>query len=140
MSAEGIGDALDLGSSDMKYATDTLSKFGLGLKSASFAQGKRLEVISGDGTGVHKEYVDLDIIEEEYFSVEEELSEEDKKLVEQYFVNGNKGTIIRITKIHTNNHPSTKSTVDELKERLGVIYFYFLKRDIHIYVGENKNI
>ena len=135
MSAEGIGRALDLGSSDLEYAQDTLSKFGLGLKSASFAQGKRLEVISGDGESIHKEYVDLDDIEEDYFSVEDDLSEEDKNLAEEYFANGKKGTIIRITKIHTNNHPSTKSTVDELKEKLGVIYYYFLKKDIHIYVG-----
>ena len=138
MSAEGIGKALDLGT-DIEYAADTLSKFGLGLKSASFAQGKRLEVISGDGTSIHKEYVDLDDIEEEYFSVEGDLSEEDQKLIENYFVDGKKGTIIRITKIHTNNHPSTKSTINELKEKLGVIYFYFLKRDIHIYV-ENDEI
>ena len=85
MSAEGIGRALDLGSSDLEYAQDTLSKFGLGLKSASFAQGKRLEVISGDGESIHKEYVDLDDIEEDYFSVEDDLSEEDKNLAEEYF-------------------------------------------------------
>ena len=138
MDAEGIGRALDLGSNDMAYADDTLSKFGLGLKSASFAQGKRLEVISGNGIDIHKEFVDLDDIEEEYFSVEDELSEEDKKLAAEYFIDGNRGTIIRITKIHTNNHPSTKATVDELKEKLGVIYFYFLKKDIHIYVGNDE--
>lgn len=136
MSAEGIGRALDLGSSDLEYAQETLSKFGLGLKSASFAQGKRLEVISGNGESIHKEYVDLDDIEEDYFSVEDDLSEEDENLAKKYFANGNRGTIIRITKIHTNNHPSTKSTVDELKEKLGVIYYYFLKKDIHIYVGD----
>lgn len=135
MSLEAIENALDLGSDDSLYSQDTLSKFGLGLKSASFAQGKRLEVISGDGYSIHKEYVDLDEIDDEYFSVEEELNEKDKELVKKHFSNGNKGTIIRISKIHTNNHPSIKSTLDELKEKIGVIYYYFLKKDLHIYIN-----
>lgn len=134
MSAEKIGEALDLGSGDFEYAQDSLSKFGLGLKSASFAQGRRLEVISGDGTGFHKEYVDLDEIEEEYFSVSEELSEEDIELVEKYFSAEKKGTIIRITKISNNNHPSIKSILKDLKEKIGVIYYYFLKKELHIFL------
>lgn len=139
MSSDQVGVALDLGSGDFAYAEDSLSKFGLGLKSASFAQGQRLEVISGDGNSLHKEYVDLDEIEEEYFSVSEDLTEEDIALVEKYFENGNKGTIIRITKIHENNHPSIKSTIDELKAKIGVIYYYFLEKDLHIYI-ENEEM
>ncbi len=138
MDLDAIGNALDLGSSDIKYAQDTLSKFGLGLKSASFAQGNRLEVISGNGDKVFKEYVDLDEIGEEYFSVREELTVKDEELIKKYFFNENKGTIIRISKIHTNNHPSIKSTIEELKAKIGVIYFYFLKKDIHIYVGDEE--
>jgi hypothetical protein len=137
MSEAELDNALDLGSADTFYAQDTLSKFGLGLKSASFAQGERLEVISGDGTEIHKEYVDLEAIGEEYFSVEEDLSEEDKVLVNKYFIN-NKGTIVRISKIRNNNHPSIKSTVDELKEKIGVIYYYFLAKDLHIYIEEEE--
>lgn len=79
MSEAGIDNALDLGSSDEFYTENTLSKFGLGLKSASFAQGERLEVISGDGHGIYKQYVDLQEIKDQYFSVEDELSDEDKE-------------------------------------------------------------
>lgn len=135
MNQEAMENALDLGSNDFLYTENTLSKFGLGLKSASFAQGKRLEVISGDGNTLRKEYVDLEEIDDEYFSVEEELSPKDQELAQKYFVNGKKGTIIRISKIHTNNHPSIKSTIDELKEKIGVIYYYFLKKDLHIYIN-----
>lgn len=138
MTETELDNALDLGSTDALYAQDTLSKFGLGLKSASFAQGERLEVISGDGLEIHKEYVDLEEIGEEYFSVEEDLSEEDKNLIQKYWVN-NKGTIVRISKIRNNNHPSIKSTIDELKEKVGVIYYYFLSKDLHIYI-EDKEI
>lgn len=137
MSEAELDNALDLGSVDTFYAQNTLSKFGLGLKSASFAQGERLEVISGDGTEIHKEYVDLQEIGEQYFSVEDELSEEDKELIAKYF-KGNRGTIVRISKIRNNNHPSIKSTIDELKEKIGVIYFYFLSKDLHIYIEEEE--
>lgn len=138
MSREQMGNALDLGSSDLNYEKDTLSKFGLGLKSASFAQGDRLEIVSGDGESVQKEYVDLTEMEEEYFSVEDEVSDKDQELVEKFFVNERRGTIIRIAKIHKNNHPSIKSTIDELKEKIGVIYFYFLEKDIHIFVNDEE--
>ena len=138
MSSEKLDNALDLGSSSADYSEDTLSKFGLGLKSASFAQGNRLEVITGDGKELTKQYVDLDEITDEYFSVEEELSEEDKKLVSEYFSEGKKGTIIRISKIHENNHPSIKSTMDELKTKIGVIYYYFLERKLHIFIESEE--
>lgn len=139
MSEKELDNALDLGSSDELYSENTLSKFGLGLKSASFAQGERLEVISGNGKELHKEYVDLQEIQEEYFSVETELTDEDKELVEKYFKNKLQGTIIRISKIRNNNHPSIKSTIDELKEKIGVIYYYFLKKRLHIFI-ENEEI
>lgn len=137
MNKEKIENALDLGSSDTFYSEGTLSKFGLGLKSASFAQGSRLEIISGDGSGeINKEYVDLEEIEDEYYSVECDLNDLDRDLAQQYFKNGNKGTIIRISKIHTNNHPSIKTTISELEEKLGVIYYYFLRKELHISIND----
>lgn len=139
MSEGELENALDLGSSDSFYAEGTLSKFGLGLKSASFAQGERLEVITGDGTKLRKEYVDLEEIGDEYFSMEDELTDEDRNLAKKYFSDRNTGTIIRISKIRNNNHPSIKSTIDELKEKIGVIYYYFLTKQLHIYI-ENDEI
>lgn len=137
MNKEKIENALDLGSSDTFYSEGTLSKFGLGLKSASFAQGSRLEIISGDGSGeINKEYVDLEEIEDEYYSVECDLNDLDRDLAQQYFENGNKGTIIRISKIHTNNHPSIKTTISELEEKLGIIYYYFLRKELHISIND----
>lgn len=136
MSEGELENALDLGSSDDFYVDGTLSKFGLGLKSASFAQGERLEVITGDGTQLRKEYVDLEEIGDEYFSMEDELSDEDKDLAAKYFSDRRTGTIIRISKIRNNNHPSIKSTIDELNEKIGVIYYYFLTKQLHIYIEE----
>lgn len=50
MSEQEVLNALKLGSPDSNYDTNSLSKFGLGLKSAAFSQGNVLEVISSDGT------------------------------------------------------------------------------------------
>lgn len=139
MSESEIENALDLGSCDAFYSRDSLSKFGLGLKSASFAQGERLEVISGNGSDeIHKEYVDLQEIGEQYFSIEDELTNEDNELIDKYFENKTKGTIVRISKIRNNNHPSIKSTIDELKEKIGVIYYYFLTKNLHIYIEDDE--
>lgn len=138
MNQEKLENALDLGSDDSLYTKDTLSKFGLGLKSASFAQGNKLEVISGDGNSIHKEYVDLEEIEDKYFSVEDDVDDIDRELIDKYFVQGKKGTIIRIKKIHEDSHPSMKDTMKELKEKVGVIYYYFLERNLHIYINNEE--
>lgn len=139
MSLEQIGNALDLGSSEEFYQEGTLSKFGLGLKSAAFANGDRLEVVSGiDGT-FNKECVDLSLIEDDYFSISEELSSEDKELIERYLPSGT-GTIVRVAKIRNTEHPSVKDVVRELEEKLGVIYYYFITDDgLNIYLLNDTN-
>lgn len=140
MDPAGIQDALSLGSDDSGYDEESLSKFGLGLKSAAFAQGNRLEVISATAaTNFEKYVVDLDFLKEEddYFCFREELSAEDQMLITEYLTEG-KGTIIRITKIHKNNHPSLKDTKLELEKKLGIIYYYFIKGGVNIHLSGNQ--
>ncbi len=134
MNQEGIRSALMLGSSDEEYEPKALSKFGLGLKSASFSQGDRLEIISTDGeSGFLKYYVSLpEIMEEKKYSIHlEELDELDNELIQTYLEAG-KGTIVRIKDIRKNNHPSVRNTIKELKTKIGVIYYYFLKDGLNI--------
>lgn len=127
MTQTGIQNALSLGSDSSNYTDGTLSKFGLGLKSAAFAQGNRLEVISSPGNSkYHKLIVDLEQITEEYFAFEEPLSEADQSIIDAY-IQGTHGTIIRVTNIHQNNHPSIRSTKHLLEKRLGIIYYYFIQ-------------
>ena len=134
MTFEEIRNALTLGSNCEGYRNGTLSKFGLGLKSAAFAQGDRLEVVSGIGVGdFRKLVVDLTKITDEYFAIEESLSKADKMLIEKYMSHDH-GTIIRISKVHQSNHPSIKSTKKNLEKRLGVIYYYFLKEGLRIFL------
>lgn len=129
MSEDGIKEALKLGATDKEYEEFALAKFGLGLKSAAFSQGDVLEVVSSDGEGsFHKYKVSLPKIidRKEYFAFKEDLSKVDQELIEEYLPN-KKGTIIRIGEVRKANHPSVKSTIRELEEKLGVIYFYFIR-------------
>lgn len=138
MDKDGILQALNLGA-DIVYPEKSLSKFGLGLKSASFSQGKRLEIISSKGSGQEfsKYYVDLNEITTEYFCNNTDISEEDQKLIGN-FLPDKKGTIIRITDIHKNNHPSLKATIDQLTYRLGTIYYYYIKDGLNLSLNGEK--
>lgn len=138
MKYEKMLEALSLGSDNIDYADNTLSKFGLGLKSAGFSQGDRIELISSIGNGeVNKLIVDLNKIGAEYYCEKSDLSEEDIEIVNQYFIN-NRGTIVRIANVRKENHPSVRKTIDELKYKIGVIYYYFMKDGLNISLGEEK--
>ncbi len=141
MNRQAILDALKLGSSDEHYEEHSLSKFGLGLKSAAFSQGDTLEVISSDGRGFNKFQISLpQIMETKIYAAEEkEIDEIDQKLIDEYLNNG-KGTIIRIANIRKNNHPSVSNTINELNTKVGVIYYYFIHEEgVQIFIGD-KNV
>jgi hypothetical protein len=128
MSRNQILEALKLGSPDDQYGEHSLSKFGLGLKSAAFSQGDILDVISSDGTVFNKLQVSLPLIMRTnvYTAEEKAIDEIDQEIISK-FLPGKKGTIIRIGGIRKNNHPSVRNTIDELNTKVGVIYFYFIK-------------
>lgn len=130
MSEEKMLKALELGSHDLQYEKDSLSKFGLGLKSAAFSQGDEIQIISSQGCGTpfRKFVLDLTKISEEYFCVEQFLTEEDNRIISESLTDG-KGTIIRISRVRNINHPSITKTINELEYKLGVIYYYFMKED-----------
>jgi hypothetical protein len=135
MDKEGILAALELGNNDFIYNDDSLSKFGLGLKSASFSQGNILEIMSSNDNEFLKYKVDLKTIRDSYYCTEEDLTDEDNELIDKN-IEGDNGTIIRITDIHQNNHPSPKDTISELQYRLGIIYFYFIDDGIKLTLND----
>ena len=140
MSKEKMLEALNLGASDKDYIKGTLSKFGLGLKSASFSQGQRVEVVSSSGKGNFvKATIDLDLISDEYFCNIESLTDADKELIVEYCKDGH-GTIVRIAKVRENN----QATISNLREslmsggnkcttNLGVVYYYYLLDGLNIF-------
>lgn len=146
MSRQGIVDALTLGASDMDYEQNSLSKFGLGLKAAALSQADILEIISSsidEPNTFAKLSISLpEIIEsKEYFAKSEELSDADVKLINNYLVLGH-GTLVRLKAVRKVNHPSVRNTVNDLKLKLGVIYYYFLsgffkdKEPLSIKIGD----
>lgn len=141
MDEAGIKEALKLGSTDQYYEAHSLSKFGLGLKSAAFSQADVLQVISSKGDGLFQKYIislPQVIAQKKYFATKQELDEYDKQLIAQYLKDG-KGSIIRLSDVRKVNHPSVRTTIKELNLRVGVIYCYFI-RDNHlsILIGEKK--
>lgn len=141
MDEKAIEQALELGSSDAFYGESTLSKFGLGMKSATFSQGDELEVISGRDGNFLKYIVSLPEVQEsdDYFANQVDLDEEDEYLISTY-LNEGKGTIVKIGKVRMEGHPSIKHTIEELKEKVGVIYYYFLRNDgVKIFI-ENEQL
>ena len=134
MNTDGLLNALKLGSSDEDYELFSLSKFGLGLKSAAFSQCDNLKVISSDGTSVFMKYeVSLPQIMErnEYFATAVDVDISELALIQQYLPD-NRGTIIILDNVRKINHPSVKKTLAELKQKIGVIYYYFLSEAVSI--------
>ena len=131
MDEAGLDNALTLGSSTELYHVDTLSKFGMGLKSAASSLGKRLEVISRsnkDLNGVRKVLLDQNLIVEQKKYVynltnptEEDLNELDA------CTQGESGTLIRVTELFHESLPPTSEIIHGLKAKAGVIYYYYLK-------------
>jgi hypothetical protein len=101
MDEDGMKKALELGASDQGYEPNSLSKFGLGLKSAVFSQGEELHLISSQGGTPFKKFVvslpDI-AAKNKYFARPERLSTEDEELIANYLTEG-KGTIVRIGKV-----------------------------------------
>ena len=130
MDEEGLANALTLGSSTERYSENTLSKFGMGLKTAALSLGKQLEIISrseNDLDKVHKVVLDQDLIVKKQKYVyhltdptEDDLTELDACAQEK------SGTLIRVTELHRDALPRATEITDGLKSRAGVIYYYYL--------------
>lgn len=141
MNEIGIQNALSLGASNTSYEPNSLSKFGLGLKSAAFSQGDELYIISSDGSDNFIKYgVSMSAVQQHnsYFATKLNLDHTDQELIAKYLSVGH-GTIIRLAKINKVNHPSVKSTQEELNIKVGVIYYYFIQDDgINIFIGDEQ--
>jgi len=104
----------------------------MGLKSAGFSLGSRIEIISKkDGIYSKLTYVDRNIIEEEdeYVVCRDELPEEKREVLETFLKGQTKGTMVEINGCRRRNHASANATIRKLQERLGLTYFSFFIGD-----------
>lgn len=136
MHETGVNTALDLGS-DVSYNSGSLSKYGLGLKSAGFSLGRKIAVYSKkDNVVTPLKILDRDIIRERnvYGVVNEPL---EKDLLKD----NSSGTVVKISKINQ-PHDSLNKTLKILNSRMGILYNQLIVSegiDIQIIVGERSH-
>ena len=134
MDEAGLDNALALGSSSDYYESGTLSKFGLGLKSAASSLGRRLEIVSrkeGDDA-VRKVVMDHSALAEaggEYVYMAEPVPEADVEELDAH-TSGGSGTIIRITDVRRDSLPKVSDVISGLRDRIGVVYHYYIKGEV----------
>lgn len=130
MSPDEIVNSFQLGSNS-SYSEDSLSKYGLGLKSAGLSLGNKICVVSKKNDEISDSYcLDYDLIKEsgEYVIEQNSLTEDDIKEFNT-LVNNESGTIVTITKCEYEKQDSMRKIVNELHNELGVVYFGFLSRE-----------
>lgn len=128
MSHDEIVNAFTLGSK-RNYGKNSLSKYGMGLKSAGLSLGSKISITSKkDGVISDKYTFDLEEIEKEnkLALIRQSLTEAEKSDFSSD-VNGSTGTIVEIAGCENVNQSSPGTTLSKLRERLGVVYYTFLK-------------
>lgn len=137
MDSDEIICALELGSIQ-KYDTNSLSKYGMGLKSAGLSLGTRIQVISKQNNIYSTSYVlDKEEIDLELEIIEHMLIDEEKEKFDKLIQNNN-GTIIEITGCENVNNRSIQTTIKHLENNLGVVYYEFLKNNDAFSISINE--
>ncbi|MGT2457647.1 ATP-binding protein [Cupriavidus basilensis] len=125
----GIKNAFKLGS-DANYPSKSLSKYGMGLKSAGLSLGTKIHIISKrEGSfGARYTFDKHKISNTGVFVIGKQSLSAEEISRYQAILTGAQGTIVEIEGCEEINHASPNSTVDKLRKRLGVVYFSFLSR------------
>ena len=127
MNEDGIHNALSLGSSEEYYHEGTLSKFGLGLKSASSSLGKRLVICSRqEGAGAITATLDQNNLTIEYEYVLTPATDDEVALLDAHCGEGKSGTIVKVEDIRHVSMPRTIEIIEGIKAKAGIIFFYHL--------------
>lgn len=122
MSKQLLLNALSLGSDPSHYTPGTLSKFGLGMKSASGSLGQQLRVT----TQAVNELAVLGVLDQDEIAAA-------KKYIcqvgqpDEAPISGASGTEILIVKLH-DDLPAQSEIRSELERMLGLTYYYFLTK------------
>ncbi|WP_295221297.1 ATP-binding protein [uncultured Chryseobacterium sp.] len=126
MDEVGITKAMQLGSS-VTYENNSLSKYGLGLKSAGFSLGRRIEIVSKvkDSPISQKYFLDRDVIKAtKVFGYDIEDTDELQKV---FLESHQSGTLVSFSNLTYTSRVSASKLVDELSYKAGVNYYEFLK-------------
>ncbi len=127
MTNDEIVDAFAFGANG-NYRPHSLSKYGMGLKSAGLSLGTRIHIVSKkNGVLSQRHTFDIDLVEKRnrFIITSSELTPEASA---QYtkLLPGESGTVVEIDGCAKINHQSPSTTVRKLEEEMGVIYAKFI--------------
>lgn len=110
------------------YRPHSLSKYGMGLKSAGLSLGTRIHILSKKDGQISKRHTfDLDLIEKQNkFIVQSIDLTTDETSRYAATLTANSGTVIEIDGCENINHQSPNTTVKKLEDEMGVIYEKFI--------------
>ena len=137
MTRDGIADAFTLGGKGVEAvrSESDLGRFGLGLKTASFSQCKRLTVISKtENSEIASLVFDIDYIDAHGWKVfdcgdpKSLLSKIEKRLKDISLFEGEKWTVVlweNLDKIEVNNYKSYYRQVEQVMEHFSLVFHKF---------------
>lgn len=142
MSAEELTEAMRYGS-EREYGPNELGRFGLGMKTASFSQCRKLTVASrnnGDGESINIRQWNLDQIDETNKWQVNDIPKEAYSEILTETLSGHSGTVVlwehldRLLKFKPPDGERARAwfnkTIRELDEHLGMVFHRFLAGDI----------
>ncbi|MFI7425279.1 ATP-binding protein [Nonomuraea sp. NPDC049684] len=141
-----LEEAITLGSPSEGYLEESLSKFGLGLKSASASLGQRLSITSRGSDSIARTLVlDYRVIRElnEFVYTLEMASQGEAARLDEV-AQGGTGTLVEISSIAHENMPSPAEAIETLKEKAGIVYYFPLAGEggrsepLVMHIGENQ--
>ncbi len=144
MDEKTLHEAMRLGGNGPKEKrkSNDLGRFGLGLKTASFSQCRRLTVISKTLKGINQRCWDLDTIVEKGWKIDKSINENYAQLLSEYST----GTLVVWEKIdvpiQSKDAQAEKimaAKISDLRSHLGLVFHRFLEKDLlKIYTGGSK--
>ncbi|BAC12130.1 hypothetical protein [Oceanobacillus iheyensis HTE831] len=144
MSSEELIEAMRLATKNPMHKRDKndLGRFGLGLKTASFSQCKKLTVVSKKDNIVSMKQWDLDYIanEDKWLLITPEEASIELLPLFQELINSESGTLIIWEEIDSFKKNGLSSQLDKLRKHLSLVFHRFLESNdsFNIYVNDNK--
>lgn len=127
MSNDEVANAFALGANG-NYRPHSLSKYGMGLKSAGLSLGTRIHIVSKkNGQLSSRQTFDIGLVEQlDKFVITSTELEPNELARYGELLPADSGTVVEINGCDKINHQSPSTTVKKLEETMGVIYKKFL--------------
>ena len=119
------------------YGSHSLSKYGMGLKSAGLSLGTRIHIVSKKKNKLSsKQTFDIDVIaKKNAFVIEVKALSADEIPYYEALLQKESGTVIEIDGCEKINHQSPATTVRKLEEHMGVVYAHFISSPTGLSIG-----